>query len=95
MGKVKLAMDTKHNKYVAIKIINKKKLRSKLISLKVDGLSMLEREIAIMKKMDHPNIVKIYEVIDDDEKKKLYLILDFVEKGSLLSDKFFDSVNLT
>ncbi|KAA6374839.1 MAG: putative Calcium/calmodulin-dependent protein kinase kinase 1, partial [Streblomastix strix] len=41
----------------------------------------INREVAIMKKMRHPNIVKLREVIDDTSKKKLYMILDLVKGG--------------
>jgi len=39
--------------------------------------------MAIMKKLDHPHIVKLYEIIDDPQKKKLYLITELVKKGNL------------
>ena len=44
-----------------------------------------------MKKLDHPNIVRLFEVIDDDENDKLFMVLEYVEggvamKGSLKTD---------
>lgn len=39
--------------------------------------------MAIMKKLDHPHLVKLYEIIDDPKEKKLYLITEFVKKGNL------------
>jgi len=33
----------------------------------------LLREIAIMKKLNHPNVIKLYEVLDDPEEDKMYL----------------------
>ena len=36
-----------------------------------------------MKKLDHPFILKLYEIIDDPTEKKLYLITDFVKNGNL------------
>ncbi len=38
-----------------------------------DQLQNVLMEIAIMKKLQHPNLVKLHEVIDDDENDKLYM----------------------
>ncbi|KAJ1467646.1 kinase-like domain-containing protein, partial [Baffinella frigidus] len=38
-------------------------------------------EIAIMKKVDHPNCIKLHEVYD--EKSKMYMVLDLVTGGEL------------
>jgi hypothetical protein len=34
-----------------------------------------------MKKLNHPNVVRLFEVIDDENKDKLYMIIEFCEKG--------------
>jgi [calcium/calmodulin-dependent protein kinase] kinase len=57
--------------------------------MKVDAYSMLEREVAIMKKVSHQNIVKLYEVMESSEDDKLYLVLEYMDFGSLLSPNFF------
>ncbi|OAE24870.1 hypothetical protein AXG93_2931s1120 [Marchantia polymorpha subsp. ruderalis] len=44
------------------------------------------REIAIMKKLNHPNIVALHEVIDDPSKRKLYLVLEYIEGGPILGN---------
>ena len=36
-------------------------------------LQKIYREIAIMKKLDHPNVVKLTEVLDDPEDDNLYM----------------------
>ena len=33
----------------------------------------IKKEIAIMKKLSHPNVVRLFEVIDDRMKEKVYL----------------------
>ena len=49
-----------------------------------DAYQDVLREIALMKKMDHPNIIRLHEVIFDEEKGKLYLVLEYAEKGQLI-----------
>ncbi|KAI3387652.1 hypothetical protein SNEBB_008368 [Seison nebaliae] len=59
---------------VAIKIIDKTQLNSQ-------SLEKMRREVRIMKQLDHPNIVKLFEVIDDE--KKLYLVMEYAEGGEV------------
>jgi len=49
----------------------------------------LESEIAIMKKMDHPNVVRLYEVIDDPSDDKLFLVMDYIKKGAVMSRAYW------
>ncbi len=44
----------------------------------------MEREIAIMKKLDHPYVIKLYEVLDDPQNDKLYLIMEYAEEKQLI-----------
>ena len=37
-----------------------------------------------MKKLNHPNVIKLHEVIHDDSKDKLYIIMGFAENGQLI-----------
>jgi len=71
-GKVKVATHTKTDQKVAIKIIDK---------AKVEDMGDIEREIKIMESLDHPNIVKLYEIFD--EKTKMHLVMELVTGGEL------------
>lgn len=93
-GKVKLIIDSKTEEKSAIKIINKKKLKRKLVSRSLSAFSLIEREIAVMKKLAHPNICKLKEVIDDPNDNKLYLIMDLVKKGAIGSTGYYSHEHL-
>ena len=43
----------------------------------------IKREFTVMKKLNHPNIIKLHEVFFDSENKNVYLVLDYYEKGDL------------
>mmetsp|Transcript_46452 Transcript_46452/g.145682 ORF Transcript_46452/g.145682 Transcript_46452/m.145682 type:complete len:242 (-) Transcript_46452:399-1124(-) len=50
-------------------------------------LECVEIEIKILKLMDHPNCIKLYEVLDNPENEKLFLRLEYCEGGqSMLFD---------
>lgn len=72
-GKVKLARDTETGEPMAIKIVNRisKKRLGRMDPLEAE--SKVRREIAIMKKCVHPNVVALREVMDDPNSKKIYL----------------------
>ncbi len=42
------------------------------------------REIDILKEFSHPNIIKLYEVIDDPNDDKLYLVLEYAARGQIM-----------
>jgi [calcium/calmodulin-dependent protein kinase] kinase len=37
-----------------------------------------------MKKLDHPNVVKLVEVVDDPEEDNLYMVFELLERGEVL-----------
>lgn len=44
----------------------------------------VKREVAIMKRLRHENVVRLYEVMDDPTVNKLYLVLEYMKRGDLL-----------
>ena len=42
---------------------------------------MIKKEIDLMRTIDHPNLCRVYKVIEDD--KKIYLIIDDLKGKSL------------
>ncbi|CAM9447180.1 unnamed protein product, partial [Hapterophycus canaliculatus] len=48
-------------------------------------MDSIKREIAIMKKVHHPNVLRLYEVMDDPKVNKLYLVLEYCKKGDLMN----------
>ncbi|KAG5510387.1 hypothetical protein GH5_06584 [Leishmania sp. Ghana 2012 LV757] len=43
----------------------------------------LQREIEVMRDLNHPNIVRLYEVINDPRADSLFLILQYVDSGAV------------
>lgn len=49
-----------------------------------DALHFIREEIAIMKKLYHPNLVQLYEVLDDPEEDSIYMVLEMCRKGVVM-----------
>ncbi|XP_077283680.1 serine/threonine-protein kinase MARK2-like isoform X7 [Arctopsyche grandis] len=73
-AKVKLAKHVPTGKEVAIKIIDKTQLNP-------GSLQKLFREVRIMKMLDHPNIVKLFQVIETE--RTLYLVMEYASGGEV------------
>ena len=83
-GKVKLARSLETGDYVAIKIIQRFSKKRRLGRVTVSPEDKTKREIAILKKIRHANVVGLLEVIDDPELKKIYMVLEHVELGEII-----------
>ncbi|XP_038669016.1 calcium/calmodulin-dependent protein kinase kinase 1 [Scyliorhinus canicula] len=47
-------------------------------------LERVYQEIAILKKLDHPNIVKLIEVLDDPTEDQLHMVFELMSKGPVM-----------
>lgn len=73
-----------------MKILSKRRLKRQAGLMKrgpkqsISPLDRVYREIAVLKKLDHPNVVKLVEVLDDPLDDSLYMVFEFVSKGEIL-----------
>ena len=72
---VKLGENKLTKERVAIKIMQK----NKIINQK--DLIRIQREIEMVKVFNHPNVIKIYKILEDP--KKIYIIMEYCENGEL------------
>ncbi|KAL0488346.1 serine/threonine-protein kinase Stk [Acrasis kona] len=77
-AKVREAIDSNSLKRVAIKIVKKRVMR------KIKGaMTALKNEINIMRKLKHKNVIQLIEVIHNNEKERIYIVIEFAGAGSL------------
>lgn len=75
-GKVKLAVHCETQEKYAIKIIKKASFEQK------PNLQMkIQREIALMRLVDHPHLLKLHDVLESP--RHLYIVLEYASKGEL------------
>ncbi|CAO1631031.1 unnamed protein product [Sympodiomycopsis kandeliae] len=86
-GRVRLAQHSQSKQIAAVKIVPRQLLASSRMSLgelnqKQDKLTLgIEREIVIMKLIEHPNLLGLWDVYETT--KELYLIMEYVAGGEL------------
>ena len=66
-GKVRLLVDKSTQQKLAAKVIDKKPGHAMY-------MEQLQREVRVMKMMDHPNVVKLVEVFETPS--KIYLVME-------------------
>lgn len=74
-GKVKEARHVISGEKIAIKILKKDMLK------KEDDMMRIRREIDILRRVRHPNIIQLYEVIETS--KYFFFVMECAEKGEL------------
>jgi 5'-AMP-activated protein kinase catalytic alpha subunit len=74
-GVVRLGVNEITNQEVAVKILNKKKLKQMKVKEKI------QREIHLCKMFNHPHVVKLYEYFDT--KDDIYVIFEYISNGEL------------
>ncbi|XP_076892515.1 CBL-interacting protein kinase 32-like [Bidens hawaiensis] len=74
-AKVKFARNSQTGEPVALKILDKEKV------VKHKMAEQIKMEIATMKLIKHPNVVRLYEVMGS--KTKIFIVLEFVTGGEL------------
>ena len=74
-GSVRLGINKQTGEKVAIKILEKSKLT------RYEDRIRINREIEILKKVKHPNIVQLYSVIQTD--KQIFLIMEYIKGQEL------------
>ncbi|XP_068716922.1 testis-specific serine/threonine-protein kinase 1-like [Montipora capricornis] len=75
-AKVKLADSRKHNCCVAVKIINKRRAPKDFLQ------KFLPREVHLMHRLNHPNVIRLHEVVETST--KVYIVLQLASQGDLL-----------
>eukprot|EP00456_Euglypha_rotunda_P051824 TRINITY_DN41824_c0_g1_i7.p1 TRINITY_DN41824_c0_g1~~TRINITY_DN41824_c0_g1_i7.p1 ORF type:complete len:219 (+),score=33.66 TRINITY_DN41824_c0_g1_i7:144-800(+) len=73
--KVKLAIHERTGQKVAIKILNRKKLK------KMDMGEKVRTEIQILQRFRHPHIIRLYQVVDTPT--DVYQVMEYVPGGEL------------
>ncbi|KAJ6817548.1 serine/threonine-protein kinase GRIK2-like [Iris pallida] len=78
-GKVVLYRSVKDGTKYAMKVFHKSHLLKLRVAPSETAMTDVLREVSIMKIFDHPNIVKLIEVIDDPHTDNFYMVLEYVE----------------
>jgi len=74
---VKLGENKLTKEKVAIKIMQKNKI------INQDDLIRIDREMQMLKSLNHENVIKIYKILEDS--KRFYIIMEYCENGELFS----------
>eukprot|EP01017_Pseudomicrothorax_dubius_P031561 TRINITY_DN4045_c0_g1_i3.p1 TRINITY_DN4045_c0_g1~~TRINITY_DN4045_c0_g1_i3.p1 ORF type:complete len:417 (+),score=67.36 TRINITY_DN4045_c0_g1_i3:68-1318(+) len=73
---VTMAKSKVNGEHYAVKIMSKEQLEKKK-----SGKEILKNEISVLRKLSHPNLIKLYEVYETEG--SVYLVLEYIKNGSL------------
>ena len=76
-GKVKLGIYLPNNQKVAIKILDKNKLKEE------DDIIRLKREFEMLSQFNHPNVVSVYEIFESVD--SYFTVMEYCDGGELFN----------
>lgn len=85
-GVVRLCEKVDTKEKFAIKIIDKSLFKTKIKSKHQTSLEDMRREAAIMKRLNHDNVVNLIDVIDDPKAEQLYLVQEYCQMGAIMEN---------
>ena len=77
-GSVSTALSKRTGVKYAIKMLN-------IEAMGVDGMKELRKEIDAMRRLDHPNIVRIFETYEDEAEGRIVMVLELCSGGELVN----------
>lgn len=86
-GSVYKCFHRKSKRECAIKVIKKSKIQEAKIYQE-----LLQQELLVLEKCDHPQITRVYEILED--KRHYYAVMELMTGGNLL-DKIIASIMFT
>lgn len=100
-GKVKIALSRSDFRFYAVKVLSKAMMRKQnrnsafervsnhgapLAGYAADGEAALDvNEVTVMRKLNHPNVVKLYDTYDDVVNDRLFIVLEYVANGPVMN----------
>lgn len=76
-SEVHLATSERHKDYVAIKVVSKFQSPSEFLA------KFLPREIEVVKKLNHPNLIRFFQSVETTH--RLYIVMEYASNGTLLA----------
>eukprot|EP00190_Bangiopsis_sp_CCMP1999_P006976 CAMPEP_0198726670 /NCGR_PEP_ID=MMETSP1475-20131203/3647_1 /TAXON_ID= ORGANISM="Unidentified sp., Strain CCMP1999" /NCGR_SAMPLE_ID=MMETSP1475 /ASSEMBLY_ACC=CAM_ASM_001111 /LENGTH=743 /DNA_ID=CAMNT_0044488619 /DNA_START=14 /DNA_END=2246 /DNA_ORIENTATION=- len=93
-GKVRLALSVRDRMFYAVKVISKSMLRKQQRGGTIqrgargqqpDQLAIQNKEIAIMQRLQHPNVVQLKGLFDQVNSDRMYIIQEYMCGGQVMS----------
>lgn len=76
-GKVKIAIHSITLEKVAVKVLEKNKI------FQMEDIERVRREILFLKKLNHPNVIKLLEILEDSS--SIYMVMEYAGGGELFN----------
>ena len=63
--------------------MNKQTLKKTTFSKEKNAFDCVLEELKVLGRLNHPNVIWLHEIIDDDKKNNIYLVTEYHKNGSV------------